>query len=504
MGPNGAQSHKVGEVTFYVSPEVCDLQVHHEELPTATHRKLPTSSKTGISTSVTMEPDAFTKYRISREELLTFPLKEFKAGLQLADQLMVGIELRFSMGGEPLFVTIRHASGIKVVVVLATSTYSVIELDQNRKNPNVPGRSPPAKMPDESDDEDTSLFGPSHVSTQLGVSRHYSTTPLDDQPLTGTRATSELRKGPNASLRETPRESTPRDARPAPGPFTSFDTRGPEGHGGDGDEAIQDEPLFRGMSQPSSQPPMLEEQSNPVHGADETQPLFEGSRAERGNQDVLAPPPSKRQRTSQPMTLAAASSHDSNTPAYPPHSPTSGPADPNSPGRAEDAPLPGALDDNLLDVDLDALTRAVNPGSHTRRPRPRPRIRSNPALHQRVDSMPPPSSPARAEGRPSDPRESQGESLSSQRQQDFAQVTVRGHVPSSSPLEPELDQWVPARSEPQPGGSAPGGVLGPDEPDILDVAGDGMGEDGDADMTLPDTQLGPTPIPASYQPRFGP
>lgn len=165
--PTAASNSKVGEVTLYCNTALCELLVKHEDVPTIAAKGVGISipTKTGISTSVSMEASTFPRYAVSREELLTFPLKEFKAGLSLADQLGVNVELRFGMGGDPLFLQFRHAQGIRASLVLATSAYSVMDLGPNRSNPNVADRAPPSPRPSPPSqaDHSTSIFGPGRM-----------------------------------------------------------------------------------------------------------------------------------------------------------------------------------------------------------------------------------------------------------------------------------------------------------------------------------------------------
>ncbi|KDN44744.1 hypothetical protein K437DRAFT_129793 [Tilletiaria anomala UBC 951] len=140
---SASTSTRFGEVTLWCYDDVCLLKAKHEDLPT-----LKEECKRGIQTSLKVAIDDLDIFDVEREELLTFALKEFRAALALAETLSVPVDLRFSEGGEPLFVELRTSEGARVVTVLATSTNDVTEsADQStaqarageevRQNPNT-------------------------------------------------------------------------------------------------------------------------------------------------------------------------------------------------------------------------------------------------------------------------------------------------------------------------------------------------------------------------------
>lgn len=72
-------SMRFGSVTLWCYEDVCQLKAKCEELPSINDRY-----KKGMQTSLRVALEDLDEYDVQREELLTFPLKEFRVNLSLS------------------------------------------------------------------------------------------------------------------------------------------------------------------------------------------------------------------------------------------------------------------------------------------------------------------------------------------------------------------------------------------------------------------------------------
>ncbi|CAO1628648.1 unnamed protein product [Parajaminaea phylloscopi] len=171
-----AATGRGADMSLWCSADHCSVKSKSDEFETAKMRK-------SIQTEVKVELTSFEVYHVAEEVFLTFPLKEFRAAVLVAEALMVPVQLHFSGDGEPLFVRVfgEAMNGEMVIAttegqappVPANSSASKPERPSERR-PSVPAAPAPASTPpltksrDEREQRQQANVRPTSVSSSSG------------------------------------------------------------------------------------------------------------------------------------------------------------------------------------------------------------------------------------------------------------------------------------------------------------------------------------------------
>lgn len=108
-----ATTGRGADISIWASADQCSVRSKSDDYETGRMRK-------SIQTEVKVDLTEFQLYHVTHEVFLTFPLKEFRAAVLLAEALMLPIELHFSDSGEPLFLRI-FGEAMNGEMVIATT-----------------------------------------------------------------------------------------------------------------------------------------------------------------------------------------------------------------------------------------------------------------------------------------------------------------------------------------------------------------------------------------------
>ncbi|KAK0521799.1 hypothetical protein OC834_006527 [Tilletia horrida] len=104
-----------GEVSLHCGPEFCIVKNKEVDLAGRLENRLGDTRGTllrSIQTQVRIELQEFISYDVNQVIHLTFPLKEFKAAIALAESLGLSLEIRFGINDQPLFILLSNAPQI--------------------------------------------------------------------------------------------------------------------------------------------------------------------------------------------------------------------------------------------------------------------------------------------------------------------------------------------------------------------------------------------------------
>ncbi|KAK0564506.1 hypothetical protein OC861_004251 [Tilletia horrida] len=111
----GASPGPAGEVSLHCGPDFCIVKNKEIDLGARLDGRLGdnrASALRSIQTQVRIDMQDFQAYDVPEVIYLTFPLKEFKAAIMLAESLNLSLEVRFGPHDQPLFILITNAPQI--------------------------------------------------------------------------------------------------------------------------------------------------------------------------------------------------------------------------------------------------------------------------------------------------------------------------------------------------------------------------------------------------------
>ncbi|CAD6951361.1 unnamed protein product [Tilletia caries] len=115
VGAAGGAAGPAGEVSLHCGPDFCIVK--NKEIDLAARLDSRSGDNRGsvlrnIQTEVRIDLQSFSSYDVQELVHLTFPLKEFKAAVALAESLGFPLEIRFGINDQPLFILISNAHQI--------------------------------------------------------------------------------------------------------------------------------------------------------------------------------------------------------------------------------------------------------------------------------------------------------------------------------------------------------------------------------------------------------
>ena len=145
------------EVTMFVSQESFKMRNYNDEV----------DEKKQIHTELSMQPGEFEQYEINEDTSATFCLKEFRSLMLFAEFLSLPINTHFSIGGQPMVLSISQGDFLSSKYVLSTLAEDGTSQPATRTpgNCRTAGRSaaPRGILHSTQRDRDTSTAGPSQA-----------------------------------------------------------------------------------------------------------------------------------------------------------------------------------------------------------------------------------------------------------------------------------------------------------------------------------------------------
>lgn len=215
------------DVTICASPTDCSVRSKSDDYETGKTRK-------SIQTEIKVELTEFQLYHVPDPIYLTFPMKEFRASVVMAESLAAPVELHFSQSGEPLFVRV-YSEAMNSELVIATSEEKGPPTQTQKASSKSDGAAPPDPEPEmptsaavpsrraaqnnngpeAAPERSTSLsrHGSPQVSSNHAPAPHVDTEPQTSEareaagPLESSQPPASI---PQAHTESFPRESTPR------------------------------------------------------------------------------------------------------------------------------------------------------------------------------------------------------------------------------------------------------------------------------------------------------
>ncbi|KAE8267595.1 hypothetical protein A4X09_0g4751 [Tilletia walkeri] len=114
-GAGGGAAGPAGEVSLHCGPDFCIVKNKEVDLVGRLENRLGDNKGSilrSIQTQVRIELQNFVLYDVPQVVHLTFPLKEFKAAIALAESLGLSLEIRFGVNDQPLFILLSNAPQI--------------------------------------------------------------------------------------------------------------------------------------------------------------------------------------------------------------------------------------------------------------------------------------------------------------------------------------------------------------------------------------------------------
>ncbi|KAL9935158.1 hypothetical protein V8E36_006234 [Tilletia maclaganii] len=112
---SGGAAGPAGEVSLHCGSDFCIVKNKEVDIAGRLENRLGDGRGTilrSIQTQVRIDLNEFVSYDVEQTIHLTFPLKEFKAAITLAESLGLSLEIRFGSNDQPLFILLSNAPQI--------------------------------------------------------------------------------------------------------------------------------------------------------------------------------------------------------------------------------------------------------------------------------------------------------------------------------------------------------------------------------------------------------